>query len=359
MAQTYIIAEAGVNHNGSLEMACQLVDAAVEAGVNAVKFQTFKAKKLVTHYAQTAEYQRRFTGENSSQFEMLRKLELDETSHFKLFAYCEEKGIEFLSTPFDEESVTFLAEKLHVIKFKVSSGDLTNGPLLNKLAGYRKPIILSTGMSTLAEIEDALGLLAFSYTNGEKEDCSLNAFQKAYCSKEGQEALAKYVTLLHCTTEYPAPFTEVHLRVMRTLREAFQLPVGFSDHTKGIAVPIAAVALGATIVEKHFTLSRSLPGPDHAASLEPKELKEMVQSIRQVEVSMGASLKQPTPSEMKNKGFARKSIVASRPIQAGEVLTSENMSTKRPGDGISPMKYWELIGKTAKRTYDTDEKIQE
>jgi len=352
----YIIAEAGVNHNGSLNMAIQLIDLAAEAGADAVKFQTFKADQVVSRTAPKAEYQTKVTNVDESQYEMLKKLELDEPAHQKIVEYCSKKGIQFLSTPFDLESLDMLTNKFNLPRLKLPSGDITNAPLLLKAARSGKPIILSTGMSTLGEIETALGVLAFGYTQV-NEIPSLKAFQEAYRSEAGQTALREKVVLLHCTTEYPAPFEDVNLRSMDTLRAAFGLPVGYSDHTPGIAVAIASAARGAVIIEKHFTLNRNLPGPDHKASLEPGELKTMVQSIRQVEAALGSSLKFPSPSEIKNMPVARKSIVAAKEIKKGDLLTEENITVKRPGSGISPMNYWQLTGTVADRDYNKDEMV--
>jgi N-acetylneuraminate synthase len=355
--KVFIIAEAGVNHNGSLEMAKQLVDAAVDAGVDAVKFQTFKSEKLVSKSAPKAEYQTKTTDSSESQFEMIKKLELDEEAHQVLIEYCAQKGVQFLSTPFDTDSVDLLARRFDLPRLKVPSGEITNAPLLLKVASTGKPIILSTGMSTLGEIELALGVIAFGYLQTGQQP-SVNAFEAAYCSAEGQKLLQAKVVLLHCTTEYPAPFTDVNLMAMDTLRSTFGLPVGFSDHTVGISIPIAAVARGAVIVEKHFTLDRNLPGPDHKASLEPNELKAMVKGIREVEQALGVPRKMPAISELKNKPIARKSIVASRKIQKGEPFTDQNITIKRPGTGVSPIHYWDYIGKLADKDYLSDEVIQ-
>ncbi|WP_018132195.1 N-acetylneuraminate synthase [Effusibacillus pohliae] len=354
--RAYIIAEVGVNHNGSLEMAKQLVDAAAEAGADAVKFQTFKAEKLVSRTAPKAEYQTKTTDQNESQLEMLKKLELDEAAHLSLIKYCHEQGIEFLSTPFDLESVDLLAYRFDLPRLKIASSEITNAPLLLNAARSGKPIILSTGMSTLGEVEMALGVLAFGYTKPDVTP-SLAAFCQAFCSEEGQRALQERVILLHCTTEYPAPVRDVNLRAMDTLQAAFGLPVGLSDHTSGIAIPIAAVARGAVVIEKHFTLDRDLPGPDHKASLEPEELKAMVRSIREVEEALGSARKYPAGSEFKNMVAARKSLVAARIIEKGELFTEHNLTIKRPGDGISPMLYWEWLGKQAKKNYQADEKV--
>lgn len=353
--RTYIIAEAGVNHNGSLDMAKQLVEVAAEAGADAVKFQTFKADNLVSRSAPKAEYQSRTTDAEESQHEMIRKLELDEHAHETLIEHCQVCGIAFLSTPFDIESVDLLTGRFNLPCIKIPSGDITNAPLLLKIAQTQKPVILSTGMSTLGEIEDALGVLAFGYLG--KGTPSIAAFRVAYCSAEGQATLHDKVTLLHCTTEYPAPIMDVNLYVLDTLKSTFGLPVGYSDHTEGITVPIAAVARGAVVIEKHFTLDRALPGPDHKASLEPDELKQMVEAIRVVEQALGSGLKHPTPSELKNMNVARKSLVAAYAIKVDEQFSAENLAVKRPGNGLSPMQYWELLKRKAGRDFSIDEAI--
>lgn len=355
--KVFVIAEAGVNHNGSLERATLLIDAAAEAGADAVKFQTFKADKLVSRAAPKAAYQIENTGINESQHEMISKLELDEAAHHVLFQHCRSKGIEFLSTPFDLASLDMLVTSFQLPFIKLASGEITNAPFLLAAALTGKPVMLSTGMSDLGDVENALSVLAFGYTCQGVEP-SIAAFQAAYCSAAGQAALRGKVTLLHCTTEYPAPFSEVNLRAMQTLRQAFDLPVGYSDHTTGIAIPIAAAAMGAEVVEKHFTLDRNLPGPDHKASLEPHELAQMVNAIRQIEQSMGTSHKAPTLSELKNRPVARKSLVAARDIAPGETFTTESLAIKRPGSGISPMHYWGWIGKVATRAYVADELIE-
>lgn len=352
---TYIIAEAGVNHNGSLELAKKLIQAAADAGADAVKFQTFKADRLVSRSAPKAEYQQRATGSCESQYEMIRKLELDEQAHETLIRHCATCGIEFLSTPFDLESLELLTARFDISRIKVPSGDITNAPLLLGIARTGKPVLLSTGMSTLGEIEDALGALAFGALG--QGTPSRAAFRAAYCSAAGGALLKERVTLLHCTTEYPAPLADVNLRAMDTLRNAFALPVGYSDHTEGIAVPIAAAALGAAVVEKHFTLGRTLPGPDHRASLEPDGLRRMVAGIRDVEQALGCAKKQPAPSELSNLAVARKSLVAARAIAMGEIFTTENLTAKRPGGGLSPMFYWELLDRTARRNFSADEEV--
>ncbi|GMB01704.1 N-acetylneuraminate synthase [Pelosinus sp. IPA-1] len=354
--KTYIIAEAGVNHNGSIEMAKKLIDVAVQCGVDAIKFQTFRAEKLVSKDAAKADYQKRNTDIGESQFDMIKKLELSEEAHHNLIEYCHEQGIQFLSTPFDLDSLKLLISSFELPYIKVSSGDLTNAPFLLEIARTGKAVILSTGMSTLGEVEIALGILAFGYMD-RGNNPSIENFQEAYSSLLGRQLLQQKVSLLHCTTEYPASLAEVNLKAMDTLRCAFDLSVGFSDHTAGIAVPLAAVARGAVIIEKHFTLDRSLPGPDHKASLEPIELKNMVESIRQIEKALGYSYKIPTPSEVKNKIVARKSLVASQAIKKGEKFTEKNITTKRAGTGLSPIYYWEWLGKSAERDYEQDERI--
>lgn len=352
----FVIAEIGVNHNGSLDMALQLVDAAAEAGVDAVKFQTFQAEKGITKNAPKADYQIQTTGKGQSQLDMLRQLELGAEDHYKLKKRCDDHGICFLSTPSDGDCVDLLTKGLGLDTLKISSGVITHGPFLLKIAKTGCFIILSTGMSTLGEIEDALGVIAFGLTENETLP-SREAFRKAFFSKEGQDMLQKKVTLLHCTTEYPAPFHEVNLRAMGTLRQAFALPVGYSDHTEGIAVPIAAAALGAEIIEKHFTLDKTLPGPDHKASVEPAELLTMVKGIREVEVALGSSRKIPTSSEIINLPVVRPSLTANEPIKKGGVLTETNITVKRPGFALSPMFFWDCIGKKTKKEILKDEQL--
>ena len=328
-----IIAEAGVNHNGSLEMAKRLVDAAAEAGADYVKFQTFKAENLVTGKASKAEYQKKNTGESEeSQLAMLRKLELSESDHRELKDYCQKKGSKFLSAPFDLESIEFL-HSLGLDLWKIPSGEITNYPYLRKIAGYNEEVVMSTGMCSPEDVEAALQALA----------------------ENGQD-IGK-VTLLHCNTQYPTPMCDVNLLAMNSLRK-YVRNVGFSDHTAGIEVPVAAAALGASVIEKHFTLSRDLPGPDHKASLEPDELKAMIRAIRNIEVALGSSEKGVTPSEAGNKEIARKSIVASRMIRKGDILGEDNMTAKRPGTGISPMRWKDIEGTVAIRDFDIDELIE-
>lgn len=328
-----VIAEAGVNHNGSLILAKQLVDKAVEAGVDIVKFQTFKSELLVSKVAKQAEYQQRNIGKkDEGQLAMLKKLELSQQDHEELIAYCEGKGIRFFSTAFDMDSIDYL-HSLNMGLWKIPSGEVTNYPYLRKIAQYREPVILSTGMCELSDIEAAVKvLLSFGV---KRED----------------------ITILHCNTEYPTPFQDVNLRAMLEIGERFGVQVGYSDHTKGIEVPIAAVALGATVIEKHFTLDKNMEGPDHKASLEPGELKAMVEAIRNIEQALGTGHKTVSASERKNIEIARKSIVAARPIKMGEVLTEENITVKRPGNGISPMRWNEVIGSCAIKDFEEEEVI--
>lgn len=327
----YIIAEAGVNHNGSIETAKKMISAAKNAGVDAIKFQTFNTDLLVTKTAQKARYQKVNTETEESQYRMLKKLELTKENYCELKKLCQEFDIEFMSTPFDLESIAML-EEIGVGKYKLPSGEITNYPYLVKLAGTRKPIILSTGMCTLEDIGAAIKVL-----NDNGANC---------------------LTLLHCTTEYPAPFAEVNLRAMITMKEKFGLDVGYSDHTKGIEIPIAAAAMGACVIEKHFTLDKNMEGPDHQASLEPDELAAMVRAVRNVEAAMGNGVKKPSESEIKNIAIARKSLVAVTKINKGEFLTEKNIASKRPGNGISPMKWFEVMGTKAVRDFEEDELIE-
>ena len=334
MKRTLIIAEAGVNHNGDIAKAKALIDKGAEAGVDYVKFQTFKAEKLVTKQAQRASYQDKNTQNNDSQYEMLKKLELSQALHQELMDYCNQKGVKFLSTGFDSESLVFLAQ-LGITIAKVPSGEITNLPYLRQVASLFPEVILSTGMATIDEIKDAVKVLI---DNGVSKD---------------------KIIILHCNTEYPTPMEDVNLKAMLHIQRELGLPIGYSDHTLGIEVPIAAVALGATVIEKHFTLDKTLPGPDHKASLEPNELKAMVSAIRNIEKAIGGSgLKEVSKSEEKNKPIARKSIVAATDIKKGDIFTPENLTVKRPGTGISPMQWDEVIGKEAKRDFQEDELIE-
>ena len=333
LGATLIIAEAGVNHNGSMETAKRLIEAAAEAGADLVKFQTFSADRLLTGSASKADYQLETTSSSESQHEMIRKLELSREMHKELIAHCKKCG-GFFSTGFDPQSVNLLAE-LGLDRFKIPSGEITNLPYLRHVGQYRKPVILSTGMARLGEIEVALEVLEASGTPRES------------------------VTVLHCNTEYPTPMADVNLKAMLAIRDALGVEVGYSDHTLGIEVPIAAVAMGATVIEKHFTLDRNLPGPDHRASMEPVELKAMVRAIRNIELALsGDGLKRPSPSETKNIEIARKSLVALTPVRAGELFTEANLGVKRPGSGISPMRWDEFIGRPANRDYQADELIE-
>ncbi len=330
MSRTLIIAEAGVNHNGSLEMAKKLVDAAKDCGADIVKFQTANLDSLVSKSAHMADYQKKNTGVEESQKDMLSKLLLSFEDFIELARYCKEVGIQFLSTPFDIESIQFLNDMQDI--WKIPSGEITNYPYLVEIGKTKKKVILSTGMAEMDEIQAAIDVLK---ENGTKD-----------------------IKILHCTTEYPAPIKDVNLNVMQTMRESFGYPVGYSDHTQGIEVDLAAVALGATVIEKHFTLDRNLPGPDHKASLEPDELKAMVDGIRKIELALGSKEKRPSEVELKNRLVARKSIVAKKAIKAGEDLTEHNITTKRPGSGINPMRWNEVIGTKAIRDFEEDELIE-
>ena len=331
--KTLIIAEAGVNHNGSLEIAKKLVDAAVDAGSDSVKFQTFKAERMISKFAQKAEYQYRITDKNETQLEMVKRLELDINAHKELIGYCKEKGIMFLSTPFDLESIELL-NKLGAEIIKIPSGEITNLPYLRKVGSLNRNIIISTGMADLEEIGKALDILLETGT-----------------SKDN-------ITVLHCNSEYPTPFEDVNLTAMLTIRDAFRVNIGYSDHTPGIEVPIAAVALGATVIEKHFTLNEDMDGPDHKASLGPDELKSMVTAIRNIEKSLGDGIKRTSPSELKNKPLVRKSIIAGMDIKKGDMLTENNITVKRPGIGINPMEWDNVIGRKAIHDFKEDELIE-
>lgn len=352
-----VIAEAGVNHNGNEDLAFKLVDEAKKSGADIVKFQTFKAINIVTADAEQCDYQKINTQCNESQLEMLSRLELSYEIHRKLFNYCNKVGIEFLSTAFDSESLAFLVNDLGLKRLKIPSGEITNAPLILEHARTGCDLIVSTGMSSLEEIEAALGAIAFGYIVDRQEIPSIEVFETAYYSDEGKKILKEKVTLLHCTSEYPAPFEDINLNAMDTMTHAFKLPVGYSDHSEGNAVPVAAVAKGAVLIEKHFTLDKNMQGPDHKASLEPEELKNMVDAIRSIELALGDGIKKPRASEVKNKGIVRKSLVAAGQILAGEKYSIENIDIKRPGNGLSPFKYWELLGRTAKKDYNTGEII--
>lgn len=329
--KTFIIAEAGVNHNGSIELAKELIKKAAWADVDAVKFQSFKAEKLVSKKAEKAEYQKQTTGDEEKQFQMIKKLELDYDKHEELIACCKENNIMFLSSAFDLDSIDLL-HKLNINIWKIPSGEIINLPYLKKIGSLKEKVILSTGMANLGEIEDAIKVL--------------------------KEVGTEDITVLHCNTEYPTPMEDVNLNAMNTIKEAFKVRVGYSDHTLGIEIPIAAVALGAEVIEKHFTLDKTMEGPDHRASLEPEELKAMVDSIRNIEKAMGNGIKQASKSELKNKPIARKSIVAIKDIKEGELFTEENIGIKRPGTGINPMEWERVLGKIAKQDFEEDELIE-
>lgn len=331
MERIVIIAEAGVNHNGSLELAKRLVDEAADCGADMIKFQTAKAESLVSRHAAMAEYQVKNTGQEESQLEMLKKLLLSYSDFEELAAYCKKKQLPFLSTPFDLESIAFL-ETFSMPFWKVPSGEITNYPYLCAIGRTKKPVVLSTGMSTLTEIEEAVCVL----------------------KENGTEK----ITLLHCNTEYPTPLCDVNLRAMKAMEEHFRLPTGYSDHTEGMEIPIAAAALGAVMLEKHFTLDKKMPGPDHKASLEPRELKQMIEAVRRIETALGSSRKEPSPSELKNREIARKSIVAKKAIRRGERFSEENLTTKRPGSGISPMEWRRVLGRESVRDFEEDELIE-
>ena len=332
MKKVFIIAEAGVNHNGSIELAKKLIDIACDAKANAVKFQTFKTENLVSKNASKAQYQKQTTCKEESQFDMIKKLELDINTHKELISYAKEKNITFLSTPFDHESIELL-DNLGIEIFKIPSGEITNLPYLQKIGALKKKVILSTGMSNINEIEDALNILTNAGTKKQN------------------------ITVLHANTMYPTPINDVNLNAMLSIKKTFDVKVGYSDHTLGIEVDIAAVALGASVIEKHFTLDKTMNGPDHKASLEPDELKQMVKAIRNIELAMGDGIKKPSPSEKPNMQVARKSIIANKEIKKGEKFSKENLTIKRPGNGISPMKFYDIIGTISQKNYKEDELI--
>lgn len=328
--KTYVIAEAGVNHNGSIQLAKQLIEAARKAGADAIKFQSFKAERLVTQTAEKAEYQKGHSPSHETQFEMIRKLELSEEGHQALIEHSRKLDIDFLSSPFDEQSADFL-DRYGVRQFKIPSGEITNHPFLLHVARKMKRMILSTGMSTLAEVDKALDIV---YSTGNRD-----------------------VVLLHCVTEYPAPVDQINLSAMLTMKHAFKVPIGYSDHTMGNEITIAAVALGAEVIEKHFTIDKNLEGPDHKASLEPEELKRMILSIRNVEKALGDGIKKPAFCELENLKVARKSIIAASKIKKGDLLTARNLTIKRPGTGISPIEWFSVLGRKAARDFEEDELI--
>lgn len=354
--KVFIVAEAGVNHNGSMEKALDLIDAAVYAGVDAIKFQTFKTENYVTKNASKADYQKVTTGKNESQFQMIKNLELSYDKYYKLQEKCEKNNIKFLSTAFDLESLNFLTENLKVDMLKIPSGEITNGPYLLAHAKCKKKLIVSTGMCDTEEIQTALGVIAFGLLD--KNNPSKKAFEDTYESVEGKTALKDNVTLLHCTSNYPANFNEINLNAISEMKKKFNLPIGYSDHSKGILVSISAASIGAKYIEKHFTLDQNLPGPDHLASLEPDQLKTLVKNIRDVEVILGDFKKTPQTSEINNRKVVRRSIVAKKRIRKGELFSHQNITIKRPALGISPMNYWSLIGEKSTKDYEFDDIIK-
>ena len=360
MAEVYVIAEAGVNHNGRLDLALQLIDAAIDAGADAVKFQAFSPEDLVTAGAAKAAYQDRNDPHSHSQLDMLRGLALSPGDFRSLRDHCRAGGIEFLCTPFDQPSLDMLVDDLGVRRLKFGSGELTNAPFLWNATRTGLPLIISTGMADMDEIELALGVVAHALGFGDQTAVpSEKIFRQAAEANGAKAALNRQVVLLHAVSDYPARLDAVHLHAMTVMRERFGVPVGFSDHTEGIAAAIAAAALGAAVIEKHFTLDRNMDGPDHKASLEPDELTAMVAGIRAATTALGKPVKTPQPSEAATRAVARKSLVAARPIQAGEVFCDANLTAKRPGGGMAPVDYWRLLGRPARRDYAADELIDE
>lgn len=359
-SSVYIIAEAGVNHNGSIQLAFELIDAAISAGANAIKFQTFKTDNLVTKNASKANYQINNAGDQESAYEMLKKLELNESEFEQLAIYSKKSNIDFLSTAFDIDSLEFLINKINLKTLKIPSGEITNAPLILAHARSKCDIILSTGMANIEEIKNALSVIAYGFLEDRKSiKPNFKDFDRAFLSKEAQQLLKEKVTILHCTTEYPAPIEEINLSAISTIKNTFGLNVGYSDHTKGIQIAPIAAAMGARIIEKHFTLDSNMVGPDHKASLEPDELKNMVDLLRNFEKALGSGIKKPSESEIQNINIARKSIHAEEQIKAGDIFSKDNISIKRPGGGISPFKYWDYIGKESKNNYEIGDLINE
>lgn len=359
MKPVYIIAEAGVNHNGNIDLAYKLIDIAVAADADAVKFQTFVADNLVTKSAKKADYQIESGDSEETQYSMLKRLELKQSEFLDLQKYCLEKKIDFLSTAFDQESLNFLYKDLKLPILKIPSGELTNAPFVLEHARTGCDLILSTGMADMEEIKMALSVIAYGLLHKtDRSTPSIASFKEAYKSEEGKEALIKKVTILHCTTQYPAPLKDVNLNAIETIRNSLGLRVGYSDHTQGIIVPIAATALGATIIEKHFTIDCNMDGPDHRASLDPKKLKEMIKAIRSTELALGSHRKTITENEILNKAVARKSIVATQDIKKGDTLNETNIGIMRPGEGLSPYIYWEIIGSKARSQFKIGDYIE-
>ncbi len=358
MSEIFIIAEIGVNHNGSRDIAMEMIDTASKAGVDAVKFQTFNTEKLVSKNTPKTEYQIKNDRSSKNQFDMLKKLELSRDLHLELNEYCSSKEIEFMSTAFDEDSLDFLVHEVGMKKNKIPSGELNNAPFLIKHGATGNKIILSTGMSSLKQIHQAISAIAFGFSKTNMKP-SIKSFREVIKSKDIQNELRKKITLLHCTSQYPAPIDSLNLMALFTLKEEFEMPVGYSDHSLGTEASIAASAMGAEIIEKHFTLDNTLEGPDHKASLEPNQLINLVSSIRKVELMLGSRSKSPSKEELENKNLATKSIVAKSIIRQGEYFTDDNLTTKRPGDGMSPFLFWDLIGVKSKKEYMPDEQIDE
>jgi N-acetylneuraminate synthase len=353
-----LIAEVGVNHDGRLDRGLELIDVAADCGVDVVKFQFFRADLLATPQAPQAAYQKASAVSDENQFAMLKRLELAPEAFLDLAERCRERNVSFLCTPFDGGSLRYLVDKVGVGRLKMASGEITNGPLLLEAAQTGLPVILSTGMSTLAEVETALAVMAFGYVQPDNPTRDWETFRAAFASDAGQHALRAKVTLLHCTSEYPAPPAEANLRAIDALAHKFDIPVGLSDHTPGISISLAAVARGAVVIEKHFTLDRALSGPDHRASLDPIDLRNLVIAVREVESALGSGVKQPTASELPNLPVVRKSLVALSPIRTGEVFTKENVGARRPGGGRSPMRWWETLGVVAGRDYQAGEALE-
>ncbi len=352
----YVIAEAGVNHNGSLDLAYELVDQASKIGANAIKFQTFITENVLTINTQKAPYQSKLTDANETQWDMIKKLELKFSDFEKLYKYSQKKEIEFLSTPFDTKSLNFLTSKLKLQTIKIPSGEITNLPFILEIAKCANNIILSTGMSNLSDIELALATIAFGLLREDKEK-NIRNFYNAYYSVKGQNLIKQKVKILHCTTEYPAPYDEINLRAIQTLKNTFNTKVGYSDHTKGIHIPLAAVTLGAEIIEKHFTIDKNLPGPDHKSSIETKEFAMLVKNIKELKMSLGSGVKLPTVNEINNRNIIRKFIVANKDIKKGEIFSEKNLTIKRSQLGLEPKFLWEIIGKKAEKNYLKDHLI--
>jgi len=360
MNDVFVIAEAGVNHNGCIDLAYELVDAAVYSGADAIKFQTFKTGDVLTKSVEKAKYQKRLTDESESQYEMIKKLELNYDQFSDIKKYCDDKGIKFMSTAFDLDSVKFLSDNLSLDTLKIASGEITNGPLLLTIGRTDCNIILSTGMSTLSEIRDALAVIAYGFLDktSMSDNITYENIYGAYGSELGRKFLRNKVLLMHCTTEYPALYSEINLNAMLTMKNEFGLRVGYSDHSNDLLVPVVSASIGAEIIEKHLTLDKGMKGPDHAASIEPEMFRQLVNDVRNVRVILGSEDKKPVESEIKNKKIARKVLVASSKINEGDLFTDENMAVKRAGLGVSPMKFWDYVGKVSDKCYFPDDVIE-